>query len=120
MPALVARYRYGGTQLPGAQRITTMSPSSVSSPANRRSGTQRPPAKEPSSTVAMPASGGPGVLGENVDSYPAAGHVDLVRARRNENRRPVGERRNGRRLSHGRNAGRQECSFERVIPHLIF
>jgi hypothetical protein len=43
---------------------------SVSSPASRRPGTQRPFTKTPSSTVASPASGGPGVLGEKVTVTP--------------------------------------------------
>src|ERR1035438_2215528 len=74
-----------GQQHPDLSSIRKF-PSSLSSPFSRRPATQRPFTKAPSSTVARPASGGPGVLGETVavPRRPAAkyssGPVEMKRA----------------------------------------
>src|ERR1019366_10721616 len=59
----------GGQQHPDLSSIRKF-PSSLSSPFRRRPGTHLPFTKAPSSTVANPASGGPGVFGEKVTVTP--------------------------------------------------
>src|ERR1039458_1621022 len=74
-----------GQQHPDLSSISVL-PSSMSSPFSRPPATQRPFTKAPSSTVARPASGGPGVLGEKVTVTPlpaakySSGPVAMKRA----------------------------------------
>ena len=65
-----------GHPAPGAQRITIMSPSSVSSPASRRLGTQRPSTKTAFFHGGQSGQRRPRRVREKVTDHADAGHVD--------------------------------------------